>query len=123
MEETGIVSPDSAIGLRTALDRATEVLGVDPAITFAEKLDALVEGGWIGQTEKEILYVVTDAGNAAAHRGWAPDSHEIADLLTALSLFLQKAFIVGKKALSVKSTIPGKPKRRKDAVTTDISKK
>ena len=60
----------TAVGLRTALDRGTEVLGIDPAITFAEKLDALKDGGWIGDTERDILEVVTDAGNAAAHRGW-----------------------------------------------------
>src|SRR6185437_13174431 len=55
----------TAIGLRTALDRGTEVLGIDPAISFEGKLTALKEGGWIGETEKDILGVVTDAGNTA----------------------------------------------------------
>ena len=86
-------------------------LGIDPAITFAEKLIALKAGGWIGDTEKDILEVVTDAGNAAAHRGWSPSGREVADLLVALELFLQKAFIVGKKALGIKARIPTKPKR------------
>lgn len=102
----------ASVGLRTALDRATEVLSIDPAISFEEKLDALVDGGWIGLTEREILDVVTNAGHAAAHRGWAPENHELTQLLSALELFLQKAFIVGKKALSLKTTIPAKPKRK-----------
>ena len=102
----------TAIGLRTALDRGTEVLGIDPAKTFAEKLTELMTGGWIGETEKNILEVVTDAGNAAAHRGWEPSGHEVAQLLYAMEVFLQRAFIVGQKALSIKSNIPAKPRRR-----------
>ena len=102
----------TAIGLRTALDRATEILEIDPALTFEKKLTALGEGGWIGDTEKALLEVVTDAGNAAAHRGWSPESHEVAALLSALELFLQKAFIVGKKALSLKANIPAKAVRK-----------
>lgn len=102
----------TAIGLRTALDRGTEVLGIDPAITFAEKLTALQGGGWIGDTERDILGVVADAGNAAAHRGWTPHSKEIADLLYAMEVFLQRAFIVGSKALGIKANIPAKPRRQ-----------
>ncbi len=101
----------TAIGLRTALDRATEVLGIDPAKSFEEKLDELREGGWIGQTERDILGVVTDAGNAAAHRGWEPDIREVAELLSSLEVFLHRAFIVGQKALTIKSSIPARPKR------------
>lgn len=101
----------TAIGLRTALDRATEVLGIDPAKTFDEKLDELRDGGWIGQSERDILGVVTDAGSAAAHRGWEPDSREVSELLSSLEVFLHRAFIVGQKALSIKSSIPAKPKR------------
>jgi hypothetical protein len=105
----------TAIGLRTALDRATEVLGIDPAKTFDEKLDQLRDGGWIGQTERDVLGVVTDAGSAAAHRGWEPDSGEVTELLSSLEVFLHRAFIVGQKALSIKSSIPAKPKRKRGA--------
>jgi hypothetical protein len=103
----------TAIGLRTALDRGTEILGIDAAISFEEKLTALKNGGLIGDTEKDILGVVTDAGNAAAHRGWEPNGKEIADLVYAMEVFLQRAFIVGKRALGIKASIPAKPTRQK----------
>jgi Domain of unknown function (DUF4145) len=103
----------AAIGLRTALDRATEVLKIDPAISFAEKLEALQRSGWIGDTEKEILSIVTDAGNAAAHRGWKPQGKDIADLVCAMEIFLQRAFITGKAPLAIKKIIPAKPKKLK----------
>lgn len=111
----------TAVGLRTALDRGTEVLGIDPAINFREKLNALKEGGWIGETERDILGVVTDAGNAAAHRGWEPNGKEIAALLDAMEVFLQRAFIVGKEALGIKASIPPKPKRQKATPVASVA--
>lgn len=101
----------AAIGLRTALDRATDKLGINPALTFDAKLQQLKTGGWIGETEYLILDVVTDAGNAAAHRGWQPDEQQVSQLVQAMEVFLQRAFIVGKQALSIKEKIPPKPKR------------
>lgn len=107
----------TSIGLRTALDRGTEVLGIDPTKTFAEKLAELQDDGWIGSTEHDILEVITDAGSAAAHRGWSPDSKDVAQLLFAMEVFLQRAFMVGSKALKIKNSIPPKPKRRKPSKT------
>lgn len=103
----------TAIALRTALDRATEVLGIEAAITFEEKLDALMVGGWIGETERNVLGVVTDAGNAAAHRGWEPNAGEVKHLVLALETFLQRAFVVGQDALKIRDRLPARQKRRR----------
>ncbi|MGV1873619.1 DUF4145 domain-containing protein [Agrobacterium rosae] len=102
----------AAVGLRTTLDRATEKIGIDPAITFEEKLDALISLGLVGNTERAILEVIIDAGSAAAHRGWQPNRVSVLKLLTAVEAFLHRAFIVGDDALSVKASIPQKPTRR-----------
>jgi hypothetical protein len=103
----------AAIGLRTALDRATEYLKIDPAETFENKLNQMLTGGFIGETERDILAVVTDAGSAAAHRGWEPDNDEILQLVMALEVFLHRAFIVGKDALGIKGKLPLRPRKRK----------
>lgn len=87
------------------------MLEIRPALTFDAKLKELKSAGWIGDTEYEILKVVTDAGNAAAHRGWQPDDVQIFHLVQAMEVFLQRAFIVGKLALSIKEKIPPKPQR------------
>ncbi|QWE98228.1 DUF4145 domain-containing protein [Cupriavidus sp. EM10] len=42
----------SATGMRTAFDRATELLGIDPAKTFQEKLNALYVSGKVGRRRK-----------------------------------------------------------------------
>jgi hypothetical protein len=62
----------TAIGIRTSFDRGTELLNVDPAKSFFEKLNDLWSSGKIGQSEKDTLEVLSDAGGAAAHRGWEP---------------------------------------------------
>ena len=64
----------AAIAARTVFDRASQLLGVDPAIGFKEKLDSLGADGKIGVHEEEILQVLVDAGSAAAHRGWPSES-------------------------------------------------
>jgi hypothetical protein len=103
----------AAIGLRTALDRATECLGIDPAETFENKLNELHRKGWIGESERDVLFVVTDAGNAAAHRGWNPDNSQALQLVRSLEAFLLRAFIVGNDALQIKEKLPEKPKRHR----------
>lgn len=103
----------TCVGLRTALDYGTEFLGIESSLSFEKKLAALQTQGFIGDTEHEILKVVTEAGNAAAHRAWSPDAHQMLQLLQALEVFLQRAFIYGKKALSIADSIPPRPKREK----------
>ena len=63
------LSVPAAISIRTCFDRATELMGVDPAISFAEKLKELKSGGIISEGESKTLEVLTEAGSAAAHRG------------------------------------------------------
>jgi hypothetical protein len=58
----------SATGARTIFDRASELLKIDPALTFMEKLDELQKKGHISSSERAQLDILTDAGGAAAHR-------------------------------------------------------
>jgi len=101
----------ASVGLRTALDRTMEVLGIDTGLSMAAKVKALFDGGWVGESERKTLDVVADAGNAAAHRGWSPDRAEFLVLLKALENFLERAVLGGRKALEVGSKIP--PRARK----------
>ena len=102
----------TAIGLRTALDRSTELLKIGPSKTFEQKLDDLTVEGHIGKKEKEVLGVMTDAGSAAAHRAWEPNPTEIRELLSVLETFLYRNFIVGDAVLKTALSIPPKPKAR-----------
>lgn len=103
----------ASVGLRTAFDRTTELLKIDPAISMDEKVKTLLAGGWIGETEAQALGVVAEAGNAAAHRAWSPDADEFKDLLHTLEQFIERALLSGKKALAIAQRIPAKQRRRK----------
>jgi hypothetical protein len=101
----------AAIGLRTVFDRATEVLGIDPAKRFDEKLSSLKTEGYVGVTEIEILSALTDAGSAAAHRGWKPSSRELDTMMSISEGFLQRTMLIRDEALTLKAAVPSKPKR------------
>jgi hypothetical protein len=87
--------------LRTAFDRASELLGVDPAKKFAEKLTDLVSCGNIGSSEKDTLDTLTDAAGAAAHRGWKPNPKELNTMMDIIEAFLYRTFILADAAKSL----------------------
>lgn len=103
----------TAIGLRTALDSCVTAVKIDPAMTFSEKLETLLKGGWIGESEHALLTMLTDAGNAAAHQGWAPDEEAVRHLLDMLENFIQRNLVNGQRALAMKDGIPQKQRRKK----------
>lgn len=101
----------SAIGIRTAFDRASELLEIDPSKSFKQKLTALQAAGKIGQEEQEILDTLTDAGSAAAHRGWKPSAQELDTMMSIIEAFVYRSFILGDAAKRLKEKVPAKPAR------------
>lgn len=99
----------AAVGLRTAFDRATEVLGVEPGKPLSVKVSDLVEKGLVGAKEAELLNLIVEAGNAAAHRAWAPDESEIDSLLEWLERFLVRSVVRVGSPESIKD-IPARAK-------------
>lgn len=97
-----------SIGLRVILDRAAQKLGIEPALVMAEKLKRLVQDGWIGEIEADTLEVVVNAGNAAAHRGWAPNTAEFEVLLQTIEQFIYRALVTGRHILEFAPNIPSK---------------
>src|SRR5262249_717377 len=83
----------AAIGMRVVFERASELVGVDPEKSFAKKIDQLCNDGHIGAGDKETLGVLTDAGSAAAHRGWEPQPQQLSTLVSIIEHFVRR-FIV-----------------------------
>ena len=113
----------ASVGLRTALDRCSDIANIDPAMTLSEKVDELLKGGWVGDTEAATLRIVVDAGGAAAHRGWNPDADDFDPLLQVMEQFIGRAIVSGKNAMEIAQRIPPKPKRRKKAANGEIAPK
>lgn len=103
----------TAIGVRTSFDRATEILKINPNLTFNNKVEALVNGGFIGRTEGDHINTLIHAGNAAAHRGWLPDPTELDIAFDILEPFLHRHFIARAKMDDLKLKVPPRPPRKK----------
>jgi hypothetical protein len=83
----------ASIGIRTTFDIASELLGVDPGLSFVKKLDKLVELGHIGLVDRERLAALVDAGSASAHRGWKPSQEDISIMAEVLEHFIHAAIV------------------------------
>ena len=103
----------AAIGARTALDRAFVLQGAQEASWFYEKLNDLVKKGIINDNEKSLLETLTDAGSAAAHRGWKPEPEQLTTLIDAMETFLKRVFVTETEVKTIKEDIPPRPKRQK----------
>lgn len=103
----------ASIGLRTAFDRASELLGVPPEETFEMKVQSLHRGGYIGESEAKILGLLADAGSAAAHRGWSPSEEDFDGLLAALEHFVERNLVTGLGVMKIAESIPPRPPRKK----------
>jgi hypothetical protein len=109
----------SAIAARTVFDRASELLGIDPAVSFQEKLDSLGAYGKISIDEEGTLDVLVDAGSAAAHRGWRPKPEELNTMVDVVESFLHRSLILGDGIAKLKAAVPPKPKRKSRKVPLD----
>lgn len=102
----------AAIAARTVFDRASQLLGVDAAASFKDKLDRLNADGKISSDEEGILEVLVDAGSAAAHRGWRPEVDELSTMIEVIELFLHRSFIVSGGIKKLKASVPAKPGKK-----------
>jgi hypothetical protein len=110
----------AAIAIRTMFDRASELLGVQTKKSFADKLGELVLRGKIGEEEGSVLNVLTDAGSAAAHRGWRPTTDDLATMTGIIENFLYRTFVIPRDAQALKTRVP--PRAWTDKKSTGESK-
>lgn len=103
----------AAIGIRTVWDHATELLGIDPRLTFENKLTELVTRKLIGSLDRDRMQIVVDAGSASAHRGWRPTPTDIKTMMDVLEHFIQTTFVdpehtarLDAATARVKNTVP-----------------
>ncbi|RUU59446.1 DUF4145 domain-containing protein [Mesorhizobium sp. M2C.T.Ca.TU.002.02.1.1] len=112
----------AAIGIRTAFDVASELLGIDPELGFKAKLKELVSAGHIGKVDAGRLDDLVDAGSASAHRGWRPKADDLNTMADVLEQFVFDAFVaparkqrLNVKMAEMKRKVPARKAARKVA--------
>jgi hypothetical protein len=101
----------AAIGIRTAFDRASELLEVETHKPFSEKLTELRTKGLISGHQERNLTILTDAGSAAAHRSWRPAEEHVVEMIAILEHFISEQFIFPASAQQLGQNVPPRPKR------------
>lgn len=96
----------AAIGVRTAFDRASELLGIDTEISFKQKLQKLQAKGMISGNDNAALSALIDAGSAAAHRGWQPSERDLSTMVQILEAFVHKEIVLSVEIGGLVSAIP-----------------
>lgn len=102
----------ASIGARTLLDRAGYLLIGDPKGGFGGKLSELLAKDFISLQDKKTLEVVADAGNASAHRGYAPAPELLGHIVDIIENFLHRAFILTPAAEDIRKSTPERKKGR-----------
>lgn len=103
----------ASVGTRTLLDRAMFMRVGDPEGGFVGKLNEMVRKGHIGRDEKGILEAITDAGSAAAHRGFAPSATMLGTIVETVENFLHREFVLKTAAGEVRKATPTRAKAAK----------
>ncbi|MFK4061280.1 DUF5655 domain-containing protein [Brucella anthropi] len=97
----------ATFGSRTLIDRLI-VLTVGDKGNFPKGLQALQDEGKLSLHEREILNPVVDAGNAAAHRGWAPTKEQIAVILDTVEGLIHRLLVLPKLAEELEEAVPSR---------------
>jgi predicted transport protein len=97
----------ATFGSRTLIDRLI-VLTVGDKGNFPRGLQALQDSGKLSQHEREILNPVVDAGNAAAHRGWAPTKEQIRVILDTVEGLIHRLLVLPKLAEELEEAVPSR---------------
>ncbi|MBO6635378.1 DUF5655 domain-containing protein [Parvibaculum sp.] len=97
----------ATFGSRTLIDRLI-VLTVGDQGSFVKGLKALQDSGKISPHEREILQPIIDAGNAAAHRGWAPSGELIETILDTVEGLIHRLLVLPKLAEELEEAVPGR---------------
>ena len=95
----------AATGARILIDRAT-TLKVGDIGGFDAKLKAMVGQNLISQAERDLLDSVTDAGNAAAHRGYSPKTEDLHIIMDTIENLLHRLFVLPGDSGKLKLSIP-----------------
>ncbi len=93
-------------GTRILLDRAMVLLLREDSGGFGKKLNNLTDQGIIGQEDRELLSVMTEAGHAASHRGYRPSLDTLVTILDTIENLLHRKFILQPAATGIRNQTP-----------------
>jgi hypothetical protein len=100
------------MGARAVLDRVIfDTIG--DAGSFERKLEKLEAGRHISAKGREILDAALDAGNAAAHRSYAPTVKHVHAVMDIVENLVHSTYVLENVAEEIKKDTPPRPHNKK----------
>jgi len=82
--------------------------------TFAKRLSALQNAGFIGERQQEVLRAALDAGSAAAHRGYRPSSSQLNAVMDIVENLLSATYHLRSLAKRLRDETPHRASGKED---------
>jgi len=101
-----------SMGLRSVIDCVCNDLVGDKG-PFAQKLQTLVEKGFITSNNKQIVENALEVGHASVHRGHFPQPNELKLTLDIVEHMLKEVYVFGKASEALKDSAPKRGPSRK----------
>lgn len=108
----------SAMGIRAILDTVLQDKLEGDIGTFAEKLDRIVEKGFVSNDNRLTLEAALELGHAATHRNHKPRPDDINTALDIVEHLLKSVYILPIEADKLKSATPPRRKSTKSKSNT-----
>jgi hypothetical protein len=77
--------------------------------SFNLNLEAMEDGGYLSNKNRQYLAVALDAGNASSHRAHRPDVKEMNTVMDIAENLLHSLFVLEKQTTALKGSIPPRP--------------
>jgi hypothetical protein len=100
----------ATMGARTIIDLVL-LDKVGDVGNFGQKLQALEAQGYVGRKNREFVSAALDAGNAAAHRGVAPDLADLNRVMDIVESLLESIYVLEEAAQRLHQVTPPRPKK------------
>jgi len=97
------------MGARAAVDVVLQDKVGDSG-TFSQRLQELEALGFVGQRSREFLAAALDAGHAAVHRGFEPETEQLAHVMDIVENVVQAVYVLEDAAAALRDATP---RRRK----------
>lgn len=104
----------SIMGARTLIDLLMSK-SVGDRGSFPAKLDAFQAKGVITAQSRKVLETALEAGNAAAHRGFAPKTSDIHAVMDIVENLLQSVYVFDQVAKNLRKVTPHRKRKRAKA--------
>lgn len=110
------------MGVRALLDMVIVGTAGDKGV-FSQKLDALIDEGFVSKNNRIVLEATLEAGHAAAHRGHSPSVKEVNNALDIIENLIQAVYVLGDTADTLQQATPPRLPRKKKTVASKTRQK